>query len=237
MTLKQTIATLCLVAFCGLGFSALAQGDDASPLAIESFPKTLDKNCCDGLARIYDECGDQSAILNAAVAAARAQNKSVLVVFGSEWCIWCHVFDSYIHGQRGMHDYKWRAEQDGELVHWPMQEMMDEDIRKDAVALNRYVAEHFVVAHIEAGADNGRQALEQIPARSTQSPPYCALTRKAVTPGAFRLAILLRDCKCAKVVARNTVVITAPYCLRSYRNWWQRKPSRNSAEGRGTRFW
>ncbi len=161
MTLKQTIATLCLVAFCGLGFSALAQGDDASPLAIESFPKTLDKNCGDGLARIYDECGDQSAILNAAVAAARAQNKSVLVVFGSEWCIWCHVFDSYIHGQRGMHDYKWRAEQDGELVHWPMQEMMDEDIRKDAVALNRYVAEHFVVAHIEAGADNGRQTLEQ----------------------------------------------------------------------------
>lgn len=83
---------------------------------VKHFPETLDKNCKDGLAKLYDECGDQSKVLNSAINLAKKENKTVLIVYGAEWCIWCHVFDKYIKGEIGSYEYKWRLEKDGELV-------------------------------------------------------------------------------------------------------------------------
>ncbi|MDO4627402.1 MAG: DUF255 domain-containing protein [Pasteurellaceae bacterium] len=67
--------------------------------SIESFPKQLPKNCGDGLAKLYDECSNQNTILQAAIQAAQMHHKNVLIIYGAEWCIWCHVFDKYIRGQ------------------------------------------------------------------------------------------------------------------------------------------
>lgn len=59
---------------------------------VESFPKALDKDCRDGRAKTYDQCGDQFALFEEAFATAQAQEKVLLVSLGAEWCFWCHVF-------------------------------------------------------------------------------------------------------------------------------------------------
>jgi thiol:disulfide interchange protein len=39
---------------------------------------------------IYDPEADGSALIAAALARAKAENKSVLLDFGANWCVWCH---------------------------------------------------------------------------------------------------------------------------------------------------
>lgn len=127
------------------------------PHSITSFPKSLSAVCRDGLARLYDECGDQTTILNEALSAAKAENKRVLVVFGEEWCIWCHVFERYIQGEKKTHNYVWRL--DGEKVQWLMNEKTDDKTTKEATLLNQYVAKNFVLANIEGEYTNGKQTV------------------------------------------------------------------------------
>lgn len=41
------------------------------------------------IARPYDETADAAAAIDVALAAARADHKNVLIVFGANWCPWC----------------------------------------------------------------------------------------------------------------------------------------------------
>jgi thioredoxin 1 len=47
----------------------------------------------------YDDKADASADLRHAIAAARADHKNVLVVFGANWCADCRELDKAMHGR------------------------------------------------------------------------------------------------------------------------------------------
>lgn len=123
-------------------------------------PIELPKNCGDGNAKLYDECGDQTKILQQAIAQAKQENKLVLVVYGGEWCIWCHVLDKYFQGQFRSFDYQWR-DSSGDVSEWLMNEEVTPKEIADAQALNKFVAENFVIAHIESDKTNGKQAISK----------------------------------------------------------------------------
>ena len=61
--------------------SAVAQ--DQAPT--QAKPATAAKK-----ASIYDQTADASAQIEKATAAARRENKRILVMFGGDWCGWCH---------------------------------------------------------------------------------------------------------------------------------------------------
>jgi len=50
---------------------------------------------------LYDPTADAAAEIDAAVAAARADGKRVLVDFGADWCPDCHVLATYLEGEQG----------------------------------------------------------------------------------------------------------------------------------------
>jgi len=150
-----TLATLTPLAVSGMSASKPVKNNTAAPvLPITHFPNTLSKDCNDGAAKLYDECADQVTILKDALRTARAENKKVLIVYGGEWCIWCHVLDNYFHGKFRSFDYEWRQD-DGDIQRWSMRERIAPTDVKEARALNRYVANNFVIAHIENVYANG----------------------------------------------------------------------------------
>ena len=114
-------------------------------------------------AKLYDECLDQSRIFEAAKQLAAAENKVLLVSYGAEWCIWCHVFAKYIHGETTRFEYSYgrpdapEARQTSTIF-----EREERDVKADAAALSAYVARSFVVVHIEGQyAPNGAAVLEK----------------------------------------------------------------------------
>lgn len=127
-------------------------------LPISSFPQTIPTDCGDGQAKLFNECADQTEILNEAITAANQQGKHVLVSYGGEWCIWCHVLDKYFKGQFRTFDYKWR-DSAGDISEWLMQEDITPKEVKDAIALNNFVANNFVIAHIDNSYANGEEAI------------------------------------------------------------------------------
>lgn len=127
-------------------------------LPISVYPQVISKDCGDGEARLFDECSDQTEILKKAIAAADQQNKNVLVSYGGEWCIWCHVLDRYFQGQFCTFDYQWRDSK-GDISEWLMQEDISTKDIQDAIALNNFVANSFVVAHIDNSYANGAEAI------------------------------------------------------------------------------
>lgn len=129
--------------------------------SIEHFPQTLSKECRDGLAKLHDECGDQVAIIKNAIEAAKQQNKNVLLIYGGEWCIWCHVLDRYFNGKIQTHDYVWR-DSNGDLSEWIMNETVSQDDIDNAILLNHYMADNFVIAHIDGDYANGNDALAYV---------------------------------------------------------------------------
>lgn len=128
---------------------------------VDTFPETLSSSCREGAAKVYDECGDQLAILEQAMARAAETGKKVLVVYGAEWCIWCHAFDKYINGKSRAFSYEFEYE--GELLQWDMRERENADAEREAAALNKYAADNFVVAHIEGEhSPNGADVLNRL---------------------------------------------------------------------------
>lgn len=69
---------------------ATAEAEDHG--MVTAFPKVLDKNCLDGRAKTYDQCGDQFTMYQQAFETAQEEEKVLLVSLGAEWCFWCHVF-------------------------------------------------------------------------------------------------------------------------------------------------
>lgn len=146
-----------LVGICGFSTASFADSP-TQPYTVFHQPTVLSPQCGDGQAKLYDECGDQAQILRHAIAQAKAENKLVLIVYGGEWCIWCHVLDKYFHGQYRTFDYNWRANT-GEMTAWEMQEAISPNEILEATALNKFVAENFVIAHIESQSKNAKKAI------------------------------------------------------------------------------
>ena len=133
-----------------------------TPLAVTTFPEKINPQCREGIANIYDECGDQQAILDQAIKAATAADKRVLILYGAEWCLWCHVFDKYVKGKHKRFDYKWQYH-DGDNLDWVMYEKENKRAEQEAQALNEFVSKHYVLTHIESyHAPNGEQVLADL---------------------------------------------------------------------------
>lgn len=119
------------------------------PQIYVGFPSRVDPQCRGGSARIFDECGDQLELFNAALARANAEGKVLLVEIGAEWCIWCHVFDAHINGDRGRFRYTYGTpEEPDERYTRTFTEHAGPDMDA-AEALREFVATRFVVAHID----------------------------------------------------------------------------------------
>src|SRR5215467_14534017 len=104
--LAAQVTAVALLAVGGAGVAYLMR-DLASTSApvpsvphydITTVPAELDRACRRGRAKLYDECSDQLSLFETATTRAVAEGKVPLVSYGAEWCIWCHVFERYIHG-------------------------------------------------------------------------------------------------------------------------------------------
>lgn len=150
--------------FCfllGVSQSAFSDDGKAQFYKVETFPKTISSNCRGGIAKVYDECGSQMDIVRAAFKRALETNKTLLMVYGAEWCIWCHVFDKYIQGEHKNFSYEW--EYSGEIKQWDMQENANRKAGIEAKILNKYVAENFIVVHVEGHfAPDGLNVIDAI---------------------------------------------------------------------------
>lgn len=120
-------------------------------LPVSSFPIHIDPSCG---GRLYDGCGSQRAIFQAALAEARRTGKTVIVSYGAEWCVWCHVFDTHIRGEAGRFDYPG-------VPTWASVERSRRDVLRDARALNQFASENLIEARIEGDrAPDGRAVLQ-----------------------------------------------------------------------------
>ncbi len=136
-------------------------GEPAKFYEVASFPETLQKNCREGNAKLYDECGSQMLIAKKAFELANSEGKTPLIVFGAEWCIWCHVFDKHVKGGYEEFSYKW--EYQGKTQRWRMFELANKAAKAQAKKLNKYVADNFVVVHIESDfAPDGNDVITSI---------------------------------------------------------------------------
>ena len=130
-------------------------------IEINSFPKNLDSDCREGRAKLYDECSDQLVLFSEAKTQAEEEGKTLLVSFGAEWCIWCHVFDAYIHGYVDSFTYTYGEAGNDERYTHTMRERAKIDVSKDAYDLKKYVSENFVVVHIDyEHAPNGDEVMD-----------------------------------------------------------------------------
>lgn len=140
---RQLLLTLgASIGLCGLTTSTVANGQ-VQPDEIDRYPVALDKNCRNGNARIFDECGSQLVIFQEALIFANKIRKTLLVSFGAEWCIWCHVFDAYVNGKYSTFEYDF----DGQRA--LLKEYGGDLAARDAQILHRYVSDAFVLVHIE----------------------------------------------------------------------------------------
>ncbi|MEM9226049.1 MAG: thioredoxin family protein, partial [Pseudomonadota bacterium] len=135
-----------LAALAVTGLVSCGQTEHSPTLV--SYPLALDPDCRDGRAKIYDQCSNQLDLLNAARARAAAEGKTVLVSYGAEWCIWCHVFDKYIAGEADTFTYTYGEPGAPEKWTDTLFERSTGDAAGEAKALKTFVAEQFVVAHI-----------------------------------------------------------------------------------------
>jgi hypothetical protein len=104
-------------------------------------------------------------IFRRALEEARATGKIVIVSYGAEWCVWCHLFHYQVEGSTDGFTLPVEGEHGRILVNVP--ERAGRDVARDAHALNAFVSENFVVAEIDsAHAPDGRAVLEATGANS-----------------------------------------------------------------------
>lgn len=144
-------ALAAIVATFVLSIVTPAFSQDARAPSLKVFPAKLDKSCRTGRAKLYDECGDQAALFNEAMKFAAAHDKVLLVSYGADWCIWCHVFYAHISGKTKTFTYTYGSPDDPDGRETStMKEKAKRDPTADAMALRGYVAENLVVVHIDA---------------------------------------------------------------------------------------
>jgi len=145
MILIQSICVALLLITSTIVFS----GNRSIYFNVETYPEQISSSCREGIAQIYDECSDQSELLREGIKRGKETGKSVLVVYGAEWCIWCHVFDKYVKGHSRDFNYEWQYH-DGENLDWKMKERKNRNAEQEAEKLNKYVSENFILVHVES---------------------------------------------------------------------------------------
>lgn len=158
--LRRLFLTSVFIFACAVAPQARA-GEAADKLT--TFPETLSKSCRNGKAKVYDQCGDQLKLLVAAADRAAAEHKVLLVTFGSEWCIWCHVFDAYVHGGKDKFSYTFGSPKEPEKRNSAtLYERARSDVSAEAEALQSFVAKSFVVLHVDSQyAPNGAEVIRK----------------------------------------------------------------------------
>ena len=149
--LKSLALACCIITFlngCTNNGNAISS-EAIDAIQITSYPEKIDKTCRGGKAKIFDECADQVDLFNQAMSRAKAEGKIVLVSYGAEWCIWCHVFDAYINGDTDKFTYTYGQPRNDERYTHTMRERATEDVSQQAYDLKTFVSENFVVAHID----------------------------------------------------------------------------------------
>ncbi|MEO1291299.1 MAG: hypothetical protein AAFV62_00485 [Pseudomonadota bacterium] len=143
----KDLGPILLAAFLSLALLQLL-GPDPAPepetAALASFPPVVARSCdrAPGPQRLYDACADQRALFEQAQAAAVANGKVLLVSYGAEWCIWCHVLERYLRGYDGTDAYE---------VEGTEQAFGRANVDPAAAqALAAFAAETFVLLHLEA---------------------------------------------------------------------------------------
>ncbi len=121
----------------------------ATAQEITILPATVERSCRGGRAALYDECGSQTKLFRQALSVANTEEKTLLVSYGAEWCIWCHVFDQYITGNHTRMTYRFSDPGAAETEEVTLNERPREDPAAEAAALRLFVADHFVLVHIE----------------------------------------------------------------------------------------
>lgn len=116
---------------------------------ISTLPDRIERNCRGGRAALYDECGSQTKLLRQAIFQAETEGKVLLVSYGAEWCIWCHVFEQYIKGEHTTMTYRFSEPGDSDTEEVTLQERPGTDPAAEAAALTQFVADNFVLVHIE----------------------------------------------------------------------------------------
>lgn len=116
---------------------------------ITILPAEIARDCRAGRAALYDECGSQLKLFQQAAFRAESEGKTLLVSYGAEWCIWCHVFEQYIKGEHGQMTYRFSDPGESQIEEVTLNERPAEDPTAEARALRRFVADNFVLVHIE----------------------------------------------------------------------------------------
>ena len=108
------------------------------------YPKSISDDCFNGRAVSYDECRLQRYLFDRALNVANDADKRLLVVYGAEWCIWCHVFKEHVKGRYGKFHYKL----EGQSGYHMDERATAQDIEM-AAKLANFVAKNFVLVNIE----------------------------------------------------------------------------------------
>jgi hypothetical protein len=165
MQTRRFAVALTLLASAAL-LSCAKDEVETLPRVHVAYPEALDPACRDGSARLFDQCGDQLALLERARERAKSEGKVLLVEVGSEWCIWCHVFEAHINGEnaRFRYTYGYPDEPDArDTKTFNEGEWADAEAARE---LREFVAQNFVVAHIDIEyAPNGYAVLDSTGAR------------------------------------------------------------------------
>lgn len=146
-----------------------------TPRIYVSLPERLDPACRDGTATLFDECGDQLALFKAGLARAKLEKKVLLVEFGAEWCIWCHVFESHVNGEHTRFKYVHGAPGEPDARYTTTFKEGSDSDAGDASRLRDFVAANFVIVHIECEhSPNGYAVLDAVEAadRNPRGIPY-----------------------------------------------------------------
>ena len=129
---------------------------------LDMFPQNISPACRDGRAKLYDECGDQLELFREALSYANNKGKILLVSYGAEWCIWCHVFKAYVHGETDRFTYTYGDPESDATWTDTLREKSKRNITGEAEALANFVSENFVIVHIEYRYSmNGDQVVSQ----------------------------------------------------------------------------
>ncbi|MEL6520263.1 MAG: thioredoxin family protein [Pseudomonadota bacterium] len=147
MTIRSGILCFGLAALaCGLW----ANISSAQNAGLTKYPESIDPSCNYGRAKLYDECGSQLELFEEALAAANRQRKTLLVSYGAEWCIWCHVFDKHLSGSHTIMRYRYAEPGDRTYEDVTLFEFSNVDTPDEAMRLHSYSAKTFVIVHIES---------------------------------------------------------------------------------------
>lgn len=105
---------------------------------------------------LFDECSSQRELFEDAKELAADQGKQLIVVYGAEICVWCHVFAAFVQGGSGRFEYQIRARQEVFVEQAPASQTPPE-------ALERYIARNIVLFYMEGRhAGDGYAVLEEI---------------------------------------------------------------------------